>query len=139
VHRGIDGLVPADRYFGAACEVARTLRERVAANALELARHGETRPPFYVTGQVDGQSFSVHAEGPRLILTRPGQVRQPVEMAGPAGGPPETVADSDDADSEARTAPLPTPVCPSVSAADDTLAATPDETLPADAPSGGDA
>ena len=35
-HQGIDGLVPADRYFGAAPEVLRTLRERVVANALEL-------------------------------------------------------------------------------------------------------
>src|SRR5262249_33603205 len=39
-HQGIDGLVPADRFFGAASEVRRTLQARVAANALELARHG---------------------------------------------------------------------------------------------------
>ena len=37
-HQGIDGLVPADRFFGAASEVKRTLQARVAANALELAR-----------------------------------------------------------------------------------------------------
>jgi transposase InsO family protein len=35
-HRGADGLVPADRYFGAAAEVRKTLAARVAANALEL-------------------------------------------------------------------------------------------------------
>ena len=68
VHRGIDGVVPADRFFGAASEVLRTLKERVAANALELARHGTPQRPFYVTGQVDGKPFSVHAEGQRLIL-----------------------------------------------------------------------
>ena len=39
-HQGIDGLVPADRFFGAAAEVRRTLQARVAANALELARQG---------------------------------------------------------------------------------------------------
>jgi hypothetical protein len=49
--------VPADRYFGAAPEVLRTLRARVASNALELARHGLPRAPFYVTGQVGGQPF----------------------------------------------------------------------------------
>jgi transposase InsO family protein len=38
-HQGIDGLAPADRFFGAAPEVLRTLQARVAANALELARH----------------------------------------------------------------------------------------------------
>ena len=41
-HQGIDGLVPADRFFGAAPDVLRTLRERVAANALELARQGRS-------------------------------------------------------------------------------------------------
>ena len=34
-HQGIDGLVPADRYFGAGSEVLATLKKRVAANALE--------------------------------------------------------------------------------------------------------
>jgi transposase InsO family protein len=68
-HQGIDGLVPADRFFGAAPEVLRTLKERVAANALELARHGMPKTPFYLTGQVAGQPFSVHAEGERAILT----------------------------------------------------------------------
>src|SRR5262249_13404808 len=36
-HQGIGGLVPADRFFGAAPEVLQALRARVAANALELA------------------------------------------------------------------------------------------------------
>ena len=44
-HQGIGGLVPADRYFGAAPEVLRTLKERVAANALELAKNGIPRRP----------------------------------------------------------------------------------------------
>src|SRR5207253_4633400 len=68
-HQGIDGLAPADRFFGAASEVRRTLQARVAANALELARHGLPKTPFYLTGQVGGQPFSVHAEGERVILT----------------------------------------------------------------------
>src|SRR5947199_4605650 len=37
-HQGIDGLVPADRFFGAAAEVRQALQARVAANAVELAR-----------------------------------------------------------------------------------------------------
>jgi transposase InsO family protein len=60
-HRGLGGLVPADRFFGAASEVLRTLQERVAANALELARHAATPAPFYVTGQVSGQSLEAAA------------------------------------------------------------------------------
>jgi transposase InsO family protein len=83
-HQGIGGLVPADRYFEAAPEVLRTLKERVAANALELARHGLPRPPFYLTGSAGGKNFSVHAEGERVILRREGEGREEVELVGPA-------------------------------------------------------
>jgi hypothetical protein len=51
IYRGCEGLVPADRFFGAAPEVKKTLQARVAANALELARHGLPKAPFYLTGQ----------------------------------------------------------------------------------------
>jgi transposase InsO family protein len=82
-HQGIDGLAPADRFFGAAAEMKQTLAARVAANALELARHGVPKPPFYMAGQVAGQTFSLHAEGERVILTRAGQARQEVELTPP--------------------------------------------------------
>jgi transposase InsO family protein len=97
-HQGIDGLAPADRFFGAASEVKKTLQARVAANALELARHGVPKAPFYLTGQVGGQPFSVHAEGERVILTRAEGERQEVDLVPPQVAP---------AASE-----LPLPVCP---------------------------
>lgn len=112
VHHGIDGLVPADRFFGAASDVARTLKERVAANALELARHGAPRAPFYVTGQLEGQSFSVHAEGPRLILTRPGQPRQEVELSRPPATATPADGESPVSSSSEAESSLPRPVCP---------------------------
>jgi transposase InsO family protein len=94
-HQGIDGLVPADRFFGAAPDVLRTLKERVAANALHLARHGVPQEPFYLTGQVAGQPFSLHAEGERVILTG-AEGRREVDLVPPAAAP----------------AALPEPVCP---------------------------
>ena len=56
-------------------------------SALDLARHGQPPAPIHVTAQLEGQAFSVHAEGPRLILTRPGEVAAvaPVTEAGPDG------------------------------------------------------
>ena len=102
-HQGLDGLTPADRFFQAAPTVLTTLRARVAANALELARQGTPRPPFYMTGQVAGQPFSVHAEGERVYLTRPGQPRQEVELV----APPAPVVDAATAAN-----PLPEPLCP---------------------------
>jgi transposase InsO family protein len=97
-HQGIEGLAPADRFFGAAAEVKKTLQARVAANALELARNGVPKAPFYLAGQVGDQPISVHSEGERLILRTAGGERQEVEL-GIAPQPP-------------RAADLPEPVCP---------------------------
>ena len=80
VHAGIDGLVPADRYFGAAAEVKQALQARVAANALTLARHGVPKAPLYLTGQVGGKPVSIHAEGERVIVTGPEGRRQEVDL-----------------------------------------------------------
>jgi len=95
VHSGIDGLVPADRYFGAAPEVKQALQARVAANALTLARQGVPKAPLYLTGQVGGKPVSIHAEGERVIVTGPEGTRQEVDLQTPAS------ADA-----------LPQPVCP---------------------------
>jgi hypothetical protein len=76
------------------------LQARVAANALELAKSGVPKTPFYLTGQVGGQPFSVHAEGERVILTRPQGERQEIDLVPPTPAP------------EAAPADLPTPVCP---------------------------
>jgi hypothetical protein len=70
----------------------------VAANALELARHGTPQRPFYVTGQVDGKPFSVHAEGQRLILRREDGQREEVTLSDPPTRPSGEE--------------LPDPVCP---------------------------
>jgi transposase InsO family protein len=94
-HQAAKGLAPADRFFGAASAVKEALQARVAANALELARQGVPKPAFYLTGQVGGQPFSVHAEGEHKILIGAGGTRQEVELAPPAGdkasGLPEPV------------------------------------------------
>ena len=110
-HQGIDGLVPADRYFGKAEEVLKTLRARVAANALELARNGVPKPPFYMTGQVAGQSFSVHAEGERVVLTREGAARQEIELVSP-GAAVVSEAAAPETEVAATSANLPQPLCP---------------------------
>jgi transposase InsO family protein len=96
-HSRLGGLVPADRFFGAAAEVKQTLQARVAANALELAKNGVPRPPFYLTGQVGGHSVSVHAEGERVILTGAAG-RQEVDLVPPPAPVPDTA--------------YPEPVCP---------------------------
>jgi len=80
-HQGIDGLTPADRFFGAAPQMLATLKTRVQANALELARSGTPAAPFYITGQVNGKAFSVHAEGERLFMLGEDGQRTPIDLA----------------------------------------------------------
>jgi transposase InsO family protein len=87
-HQSLDGLVPADRFFHLAPEVKKTLQARVDANALDLARNGLPKAPFYLTGQAGGRTFSVHAEGERVILSREGQARQEIDLVAPTA-PPE--------------------------------------------------
>jgi transposase InsO family protein len=126
-HQGIDGLVPADRFFGAAVEVRQTLQARVAANALELARHGVPKTPLYLTGQVGGKPVSIHAEGERVILTGPTGTRQEIDLA--AAG---TSADRTSPTPQAHAGPaqetsLPEPICPAAVIA----SGIPDEAEPA--------
>ncbi len=92
-HQALDGLVPADRFFGAESEVRRALEARVAANALELARDGTKPAPFYLAGQMHGKGFSVHAEGESLILTREEGNREEIALVPPdaAGVPSEAI------------------------------------------------
>ena len=111
-HQGIDGLVPADRFFGNAAEVLKTLRARVAANALELAKNGLPKPPFYVTGQVAGQAFSVHAEGERMVLTREGSARQEIELVSPQAGASTSPAATSLEPAMAVSPSLPPAICP---------------------------
>ena len=83
-HQGIGSLVPADRYFEAAPEVHKALRDRVEKRALELAREGLPPAPFYLTGNAGGKPFSVHAEGERIFLRAEGGEKKEIELSAPA-------------------------------------------------------
>lgn len=120
-HQGIDGLVPADRFFGVASEVRKTLAARVAANALELAKNGLPKKPFYLTGQVGGQPFSVHAEGERVIMTGAAG-RQEIELVPPPGAAAEAAPQ------------LPEPVCPGVVVSSENLEGFEEPPAPGESP-----
>lgn len=84
-NQGIEGLAPADRYFGVASRVKEMLAQRVADNALELARHGVPKRPFYLTGAVGDKTFSVHTAGERVVLSRADGEPEEIELVGPDG------------------------------------------------------
>ncbi len=97
-HQGIDGLIPADRFFDAEAEVRQAMEARVAQNALDLARHGEPRQPFYLTGKVGGEGISLHGEDGRVILTKEGGERAEVDLR--VTGKRVDAEEVDDADAE---------------------------------------
>lgn len=79
-HQGIEGLVPADRFFAAAPQVRETLQARVAANAQDLAVQGTPRKSFYLTGRVGDTDLALHSEGSRVVLTRSDGAREEVDL-----------------------------------------------------------
>ena len=82
-HQGLDGLVPADRYFEAESAVRKTLEARVSANARDLALHGAPRSAFYLTGRIGGESIALHGEDERVVLTREDGRREEVDLTAP--------------------------------------------------------
>lgn len=80
-HTGIDGLVPADRYFAAQETVKQSLKDRVALNALSLAKDGAPRKSFYLTGRVGDETIALHAQGGRVVLTKGDGTREEVDLA----------------------------------------------------------
>jgi hypothetical protein len=50
-HQGIDSLVPADRFFGAASEVRARSKSGWRPTLCSWARHGIRKPPFYRPGR----------------------------------------------------------------------------------------
>lgn len=91
-HQGIGNAVPADRFFGAAQEVKERLKAQVAANALVLARDGEPRQPFYLTGRVGEMGLSIHAEGERVVLSTQDGRREEVHLGAAAAAAEAAVA-----------------------------------------------
>jgi transposase InsO family protein len=82
-HQGLGGLVPADRYFSAAPQVLETMKKRVEANALDLARHGTPRQSVYLTGRVGESGITLHGEGGKLIVQTTEGGRQEVDLTAP--------------------------------------------------------
>lgn len=102
----VAGLAPTDRYFGAAPQTLQSMRARVAANSLVLAQNGIPRDPFYITGQVGGKPFSVHAEGERVIFIANDGVRREVDLTRPDVPPEvrEAAARAEENEANARAA-----------------------------------
>ena len=79
-HQGIDGLVPADRFFGAESSVRAALEAQQAKNALRLALDQPPRTAVYLTGQIGDQRIAMHGERGKLLVDTPDGGKQELSM-----------------------------------------------------------
>ena len=79
-HQGIDGLVPADRFFGAEPALRAALEAEMEANELARAVDAPPRKPVFLFGQIGDQQVSVHGERGRLVIHTPDGGRQEMNV-----------------------------------------------------------
>lgn len=71
-HQGIDGMVPADRFFGAEDLVRKEIERRLSENELHLAVGERPRTGVYLVGQVGERQVSVHGEKGKVVIRTEG-------------------------------------------------------------------
>ncbi len=79
-HQGLDGSVPADRFFGAESQVRKVIEETMSQNQLALAIDEPLRRPVFLVGQIGEHAVSLHGERGRLVLQTPEGVLQEVAV-----------------------------------------------------------
>ena len=103
-HQGIDGMVPADRFFGAEVALRKSQEERMEDDELGAALSKAPRKGVYVFGQVGDELVSLHGERGRIVLVTSEGVQK--ELALEELGLPQTEKPherSDDASERERT------------------------------------
>jgi transposase InsO family protein len=78
-HQGIDGSVPADRFFRAAPQVRAAIESQIQGNALRLAQEKPAQKPFYLVGRLGDQDLSIAAAGGALRV-QVGDASQTIPM-----------------------------------------------------------
>jgi transposase InsO family protein len=85
-HQGIDGLTPAERFYGVAGDVEEALKHGGQANTLQLAMGQETQPPLYLLGKLGGTDVRIVRKGEEIEIQLGNEVREVIRL-----GPPFTV------------------------------------------------
>lgn len=78
-HQGINGVVPADRFFGAEAPLRKTIESKLAKDEIQLALNETPRKSVYLFGQIGEEQVSLHGEGGRIVIQTPDGGRR--EMA----------------------------------------------------------
>jgi len=97
-HQGLDGLAPADRFFGVESEVRKAVEAQAQSNELELALGRAPRPVNFLLGTLDGKAVALREEGGRMVLEREvgdggGEEDAGIPEAAIQAGPGDALAD----------------------------------------------
>lgn len=68
-HQGIDGMTPADRFFGVAEQVREIVEKTIEENSIRLSLGEIPRPPAFLIGQVGDQKIAFHGTSGNFYLT----------------------------------------------------------------------
>ena len=79
-HQGIDGLVPADRFFGAETTVRKTIEQAMAENELRLALGEKPRKPVFLFGQIGDRQVALSGERGRLVVHTPDGTVETIQL-----------------------------------------------------------
>jgi transposase InsO family protein len=79
-HQGLNGLVPADRYFRAAPQVRDAIEKSVADNALRMSLKQPTQKPFYLVGRLGDRDVSIAAAGSGLQVQLGDEKPQTIQL-----------------------------------------------------------
>lgn len=70
-HQGLEGMIPADRFFGVEDQVRKVIEESMNKNAIRMAIDEAPRTPVFLIGQIGDQPLSLHGESGKLVLQTP--------------------------------------------------------------------
>jgi transposase InsO family protein len=82
-HQGIDGLCPADRFYGVAEDVEEALKQGCRENALQLALGQETRPPLFLLGKLGETNVRVTRKGEDIEVKLGDEVHEVIRVGSP--------------------------------------------------------
>jgi len=72
-HQGLDGMTPADRFFGIQKEMRAVIERHVAMNVEELALRGRPVEPFYMVGRMGDKSVVIETDKKRVSVMVDGE------------------------------------------------------------------
>ncbi|MBL4862451.1 MAG: DDE-type integrase/transposase/recombinase [Crocinitomicaceae bacterium] len=70
-HQGIEGMVPADRFFELSDEIRESIEKTFSQNELRVALDKSPRKPFFFVGQIGDKKISMHGERGEVVIQTP--------------------------------------------------------------------